>query len=413
MVKLSKLLHIMRDKMTRDQGYQIYYTIFEQQDDDRHHYNYEYFQKLILSIPLVLDEGTSHTYFPLDVFDLIDLLRIEKKNDVQDRYISFWDAEDSQDYGEVLTGYFPDFLTYINTRNGKHAILYTLAHNANASNIFKDRIQQWDHLINAYRKKEINKESIFYALYSWPIQFGIQGVPRLFCPYYPYTAHQKRIVDFYKQIKNELFNDSITKESQMVGIANYFRQAVNIKNEYEERRLFALSCFGETYCFDGQTPWSTEKDDLLEEILHQIKSESTKIHNDNKEILDNTKQIPTMGTSVAQMFEETKNTLKNIQDEFKNPEVKIFRYGIECGALAPPIGEDLRYIIYGQVGPSIKKWFEFLRDKKHFKRKDIPKSSSLKNRLRRAPGALMDIEQETRLIGERIEKVKSEMDWLE
>jgi len=303
---------------------------------------------------------------------------------------------------------YGDMQYTLNSSEGITSLAHIIANNLLLAYIMKGRLELWKLLVATFCTdgKTFDNDNLSQILSTNPEHSSYLMDPK--------TSYVH--VGYYNVVYTELLPLIIsTLETVKEDFSAFIRYIaeVNLKTfivegKYNTEREKAFEELSGTTIFGTDIVW--EENNSPSDRNSQGQSQNyEKILEHLMRIEKNTSPVPHMDA----MVDNIKTSVEKISSHISNPTARIFDFGIECGALSAPIGDDLRYIIYGQVGSALKKWFDYLIKEKGFKVKDLPKSSSIKHKLKRWGNNLMSIEEETRLIGERIEKTKSGLKNLE
>jgi len=370
--------------------------------------------RMIRHIPIVVRENQSSKY-EVNTFELSSVCRYpspmatyrqfikKNKNKSYESAARFPLAQpDEESHEDFYRKLFGDLHKLFDTSEGFELLVHTLAHNLLLASIFAKRLELWDEIAEFFCNKgnPVNNDNLKQILSKYPehstylvnegtgdIHIGfIHNVYVLFLEYF-------RIV----------FEPLRSNFTGFIGyIAELNIETFNMENKYNYKRESVLAELSGKTVFGTTTPWETYPSSSEREYF-----DLSKKYNDLFELMKSVNHYASYIPSMNNMISNIKTTTENTNSRLSNPTSRIFDYGIECGALSPPEGEDTRYIINGMLTTTLKKWFKFLKDIKKYKQEDLPTSSAIKTKLRRATSPKnRSRDEEARIIGDAIDKVK-------
>jgi len=354
---------------------------------------------MIRHIPIGDHDENGDFFFLIDLAGLPEILLTDyPTNDSANQEENIRSNETLEEYKKALLEYFDKSM-------GFNLLIHSLAHNMLIEEIMKSRLELWESLENSFvgEDKNFNEEVFIKILSTHPELDNYCTIDEktVFSPYYEYQYDY-----LYEKIINTLKPLKETPDSFFEMIAARCFAAFSTEELYNKRRIRAIQMLSEETIFNSGIPWDVDitsdrptqfNPDDIQRILDAIaaaKQETITSVNQGNSNLEK---------EIAQVEKSSQNILSRLS----NPTSRIFDYGIECGAISAPEGEDNRYIINGSLTTALSNWFKFLKKKKNFQQDELPTSSSIKTKLRRATSSKhRSRDEEARIIGDAIDKVK-------
>lgn len=384
--------------MTREQGYRLYYWIFEAEDEHAGQTYYGPAQGMIHTIPFI--KSNSHT-FQYDSINLGEIIIADYYNNDYDCFDTKETTDDLNEFSGLLADEYIEFIQFLNTTSGKHTLLHILAHNNFIKGVYQSRLKLWDKIIKFYVNKSISVEEIIDSLnIKWPST----KTRFLFEDFSVLSEYDKIFGEEYQNLGKLLFDEDRFPRGSMLVVANIIEEAFRVNKEYNSFKQRVIKALSSSNSFNNETPWETSTNNNFETILKRMEEiyDSNHAHED---------LLFKITSKLTESRESNQNEHKELLNLLSNPESKPYRLGVELGVFERGDDKDPRYIIRGKVRTSLKLWVEYLI-KQGYKKTELPTGASIRGRLRRA-NCHKDIKMENKVIESAMHFVKYNLKDLE
>ena len=384
--------------MTREQGYRLYYLIFEAEDEHAGQIYYGPAQGMIHTIPF---RQPNNTTFEYDSIYLGEIPEFSYHNSKYDRLDNKETTKDLNEFSDLLENQYINFIQFLDTNIGKHAFLHILAHNNFMKDVYQKRLSSWVKFMKIYLNKSIPVEE---ALESLNITWPSSEMKIILDDIFSVSEYDKMFGKEYLNLEKLLFDEDGFAHGSMIVVANIIEEAFRVNKKYNSFKQRVIKTLSSSISFDTETPWEASTNNNFEILLQKMEEMQENHFKQNDMLLK-------INTNLEESRFANHNEHKELLNLHNKPEGKPFRLGVELGVFVRGDEKDPRYIIIGPTQTAFTKWLKYLI-KQGYETTDLPTASTIRNRLRREKCS-NDITEENASIESALNIVKTKLKYLE
>lgn len=247
--------------MTRAQGLTLIRLAFEERDSFSNFY-YGPVQKMIFFMPYY-DESS----FPATkVLDLAEIPKADFCNRMGE-YETLFNSMDLLEFGGFLSDRFGFILDIMETEEGTHSVLHTLAHNRFIRKTLEYRIETWGTYIQLFFGETPIEADQANRLKLRSLKEG----PSVSTYDFEYTSDfEKQYLSEYRLLEKPLTDPSIDSSERLFTISREIKASMDIWKKFQELYIQAIKSLAKETTFDNKTKWTTTEDPLTKIVIDKL-----------------------------------------------------------------------------------------------------------------------------------------------